>query len=82
MQLGNGGGIVAFAGGESLAAWKRFFDRSFAQRGWKTDGWRRMGSTWQARFAAPAAGRAAMADIRLSPDGQGQCSGLLMTEIK
>ena len=58
MQLGKGGGIVAFTGPEPLAAWKQFFDRSFAQRGWKTDGWRRAGSTWQARFAAPgSAGR-------------------------
>ncbi len=79
MQLGDGGGIVAFTGPEPLAAWKQFFDRCFAQRGWKTDGWRRAGSTWQARFVAPAARRAAMADIRLSPGGQGKCTGLLTT---
>ena len=33
MELGTGGGIVAFTGDEPfLAAWKQFFDRSFAQR--------------------------------------------------
>lgn len=78
MQLGKGGGVVAFTGPEPWAAWKRFFDRSFAQRGWKTDGWRRAGSTWQARYAPPAR-RAAMADIRVSPGAQGQCTGLLTT---
>ncbi len=80
MQVAAGGAMVAFAGPDRSAAWKQFYDDWFLRRGWKSLGaWQPAGSSWRVRYTQGGPQQSAVADIRLTPDGLGRCTGLLMT---
>ena len=80
MQVADGGAITAFSGPDQTQQWKRFYDGWFGQHGWKTvKSWRQTGSSWNVCYIVSDPRRPAIADVRLSPDGQGRCTGLLMT---
>jgi hypothetical protein len=80
MQVSQGGAITAFSGPDRTDQWRRFYDGWFVRHGWKAAGaWRQTGSSWLLHCAATDPRRPAVADVRLTPDGQGQCTGLVMT---
>ncbi|MGO8691285.1 MAG: hypothetical protein ACLQLG_16815 [Thermoguttaceae bacterium] len=80
MQVSQGGAITAFSGPDRADQWRQFYDDWFGQHGWKAAGaWQRTGSIWLLHYTASDPRQPAVADIRLSPDGRGQCTGLLMT---
>ena len=80
MQVSQGGAITAFSGPDRTDQWRQFYDDWFGRHGWKAAGaWQRTGSSWLLRCTASDPRQPAVADIRLSPDGRGQCTGLLMT---
>lgn len=79
LRVAGGGAMATFAGRDGPPAWARFYDRWFAERGWRaTAAWRQTGDVWLARFTAPGSPPAAAVDLRFSPDGRGGATGLLM----
>jgi hypothetical protein len=80
MQVADGGAITAFSGPDQTQQWKGFYDGWFGQHGWKTvKSWRQTGASWNACYIVSDPRQPAVADVQLSPDGQGRCTGLLMT---
>ncbi len=79
MQVAEGGGIAAFSGPDRTEQWKQFYDDWFVKHRWKpSGGWQQMGSSWHVRYTAADRRQPAAAEIRLSPDRQGRCTGLVM----
>ena len=79
MQVAEGGGIAAFSGPDRAEQWKQFYDGWFGEHRWKPSGsWQQMGSSWQVRYTAADPRQPAAADLRLTPDRHGRCTGLLM----
>jgi hypothetical protein len=83
LSLGAGGGpgMVLFEGGETADAdeWMGFYDWHFRSKGWRAAvAWRRSASGWYARYVPPEGAKAGPVDVRLSRDGNGGITGLLL----
>ncbi|MGO9112191.1 MAG: hypothetical protein ACLP9L_23435 [Thermoguttaceae bacterium] len=71
------GAITAFSADDGDAA-RGFYDRWFADHGWKAaHGWQQVASGWHARFAIQSRPDLAV-DIRLGSDSQSRWTGLVM----
>ncbi|MBN1911573.1 MAG: hypothetical protein JW818_17665 [Pirellulales bacterium] len=74
-----GTGMVTFRGKGNLAAWQAFYDQWAAREGWqRVSDWQETDRTVRARYGADDVSGGGWVDVRLSDQGDGTLSGLLV----